>query len=180
MMRMSDLLNELALAAGIALPDTITVYQRTRRVLAALKERDDIVLVFDEAEQLREDKQGVKKYELIRKIWDNTGTPVVFAGTTGLRNLLTRGGGRDNLAQLYRRKYEIEMLGITDKEVRSILRDYNVTADAAAELTRIATDTRHGGMGNFFELLGLCLDAADGARIDASTLTGAMRYKLMY
>ena len=175
-MRMGDLLGELALAAGVALSGN--VYQRTKQVMRGLQGRTDVVLVFDEAEQLR--KWDVDKFETLRKIWDNTGTPVILAGTGLLRNLLTRGGGRENLAQLYRRKYEFELTGIADKEVRAILREYNLTTEAAAELTRIATDARHGGMGNFVELLGLCLNAANGERIDGSMLAGAKQYKLMY
>ena len=175
-MRMGDLLSELAAAAGTSLSGNI--YNRTRQVIRALSGRENVVLVFDEAEQLR--KWDVDKFETMRKIWDNTGTPVIFAGTTQLRNLLTRGGGKDNLAQLYRRKYEFELTGISGAEVRDILRDYSLTGSAAEELTRIATDARHGGMGNFVELLGLCLDAADGERIDAATLEGAKHYKMLY
>ncbi|MEF9974354.1 MAG: ATP-binding protein [Clostridia bacterium] len=175
-MRMGDLLGEIAAAAGAALSGN--VYQRTGQVMRALATRDDVVLVLDEAEQLR--KWDVDKFETLRKLWDNTGSPVILSGTMQLRNLLTRGGGRDNLAQLYRRKYEFELTGITEKEAKSILREYNLTSEAAAELARIATDARHGGMGNFAELLGLCLDAADGARIDAGVLAGAKQYKLMY
>lgn len=176
MMRMGDLLSEIATAAGASLSGN--VYQRTRQVMQALTGREDVALVLDEAEQLR--KWDTDKFEALRKIWDNTGTPVILAGTTQLRSMLTRGGGRDNLAQLYRRKYEFELTGITAKEVRAILREYNVTADVIEELTRIATDLQHGGLGNFVEVLSLCLDAAEGARIDAGILAGAIKYKLTY
>jgi len=64
--------------------------------------------------------------------------------------------------------------------VRSILRDYNLSAQAATELERIALDVRHGGMGNFVEILGLCLTAADGERIDGEIMNTAKKYKLLY
>ena len=180
MMLAGDLLSEIAGAIGITLTSNATVYQHTKQVRQALEGRTDVTLVFDEAEHLKEDKGGVKKIELLRKIWDNTCTPIILADTPKLRTLLTRGGGKDNLAQLYRRKYEFEMLGIEAKEVRAILREYNLTQEAAAELARIATDIRHGGMGAFAEILEMCLEAADGARIDAGILAGAKRYKLTY
>ena len=48
----------------------------------------------------------------------------------------------------------------------------------AAELTLIATDTRHGGMGNFIEIFGMCLEAAAGGTVTQEILAGAKCYKL--
>ena len=45
--------------------------------------------MFDECEYLK--KWDVDKFEIIRKIWDNTSTPVIFAGTQELENILDAG-----------------------------------------------------------------------------------------
>jgi DNA transposition AAA+ family ATPase len=176
MMRVGDLMSQLAGAAGISVSGNS--YARAQQIMQALGHKNDVTLVFDEAEYLR--TWDVTKFEVLRKIWDNTGTPVIMAGTPELESILTRGSGRENLAQLYRRKYEIKLSGIQASEVKSILKDYNISDDAAAELSRIATDARHGGMGNFVEILDICLDAAGDGQIDMGILSGAKQYKLMY
>ena len=175
-MRMSDLLRAIANAAGIAISGNN--YVKAQQIVSALKARSDIVLMFDECEYLK--KWDVDKFEVIRKIWDNTSTPVIFSGTQELENILTRGGGRGNLAQLYRRKWEIKLEGVKADEIRAILRDYDVTPDAAEMLTKIATDARHGGMGNFAEMLTMCLEAVAGGTIDGAAVQGAKEYKLLY
>ena len=77
-------------------------------------------------------------------------------------------------------EYEREMRGVSEAEARAILRDYSITADAAETLVKIAADLVHGGMGNFVELLELCLDVAAGDRIDMGILEGAMHNKMLY
>lgn len=175
-MHMNDLLYALARAAGITVSGNN--YAKAQQLIAALSTRDDVMILLDEAEYLK--KWDVDKFEVIRKIWDNSQTPVIFAGTPVLESILTRGGGKDNLAQLYRRKYEIRLEGIKKAEVSDILRGYDIAPDAAATLAEIATDARHGGMGNFVELLEISLEAANGGRIDAAIVAGAKQYKLMY
>ncbi len=101
---------------------------------------------FDEADHLY--GWNVMKFEIIRQLWDETNTPIVLVGPPRLEEILTHGSGRSNLSQLYRRKYEIKLTGIKPDEVRAILAQYDVEPRVAAELTLIATDTRHGGMGN--------------------------------
>ncbi len=120
------------------------------------------------------------KFEYLRKIWDNTGTPVILAGTPELETILTRGAGKDNLAQLYRRKYELQLKGISEKVALTHLRHYHLTTDAAKMLAQIGADTGHGGLGNLTEVLELCLEAAGGGEIDAGMVKEATRYKLMF
>lgn len=175
-MRMGDLMEILGRAAGVALRGSN--YVKAQQIIHALQERTDLVLLIDEAEYLR--KWDVDKFEVLRKIWDNTGTPVIFAGTPALETVLTRGGGRDNLAQLYRRKYEIVLKGIREPEARRILSDYNVSKEAALMLAAIAADAAHGGMGTFVEILDLCLEYAEGRQIDAAIVRAAKQYKLLY
>ncbi len=173
-MRMGDLLGAIAAAIGATIAGN--TYRKTQQLIAALKERHDITLVLDEAEHLH--KWDVDKFEVLRKIWDNTGTPIIICGTQVLHRLLTR----ENLAQLYRRMFEIRLEGIKADEARAILCEYNVTKDAADALVKIAVDRDHGSMGTFVELLGLCLKAAEasGGQVNSAMVAEAKKYKMMY
>lgn len=176
-MRCKDLFNAIADGAGIQLGKG-NAYERFASLLDGLRGRSDVMILVDEAEYLH--KWDADKFEYLRKIWDNTGTPVVLCGTNALELLLTRGAGRQNLAQLYRRKYELQLKGITAKAILSHLRQYNLTTDAATMLSEIGADTQHGGLGNLVEILELCLETAAGGPIDAEMVRSAKRYKLMY
>ena len=150
--------------------------ERVRRIQRELAANRDTMLIFDEADHLY--GWDVKKFEIIRQLWDETNTPIVLVGPPRLEEILTHGSGRSNLSQLYRRKYEIKLTGIKPDEVRAILAQYDVEPRVAAELTLIATDTRHGGMGNFIEIFGMCLEAAAGGTVTQEILAGAKCYKL--
>lgn len=176
-MRCKDLFNAIADGAGIQLGKG-NAYERFASLLDGLRGRSDIMILIDEAEYLH--KWDADKFEYLRKIWDNTGTPVVLCGTNALELLLTRGAGRQNLAQLYRRKYELQLKGITAKAILTHLRQYNLTTDAATMLSEIGADTQHGGLGNLVEILELCLETAAGGTIDADMVRSAKRYKLMF
>jgi DNA transposition AAA+ family ATPase len=175
-MRVKDLCNTIALGMGIELIGN--GYQCMQQLIAALKARTDIVIMIDEAEYLK--KWDVDKFEYLRKIWDNTGTPIILAGTQELETVLTKGRRHENLAQLYRRKYELQLKGISEKGARDILRQYNISTDAAEILSRIGADSNHGGLGNLVEILDLCLETAHGGQITAEMVNAAKRYKLMY
>lgn len=173
-MRMRDLLGAIAAALGVEVSGSDD--ERVLRIQRALAGRAGDMLIFDEADHLY--AWDVKKFEVIRQIWDETGVPTVLAGPPALEELLTRGGGRRNLSQLYRRKFELRMRGVTPEEARGILAGYDVEPDAARELAAIATDAMHGGMGNFVEIFGLCLEAAKGGRVTREILEASRCYKL--
>lgn len=174
-MRMRDLLDTIADSLGIAAGGSND--ERVRRIQRELAAREDTMLIFDEADHLY-NGWDVKKFELLRQLWDETSTPIVLVGPPRLEEILTHGSGRSNLSQLYRRKYEIKLTGIKPDEVREILAQYDVEPHAAAELALIATDARHGGMGNFIEIFGMCLEAAAGETVTPEILAGARCYKL--
>ena len=176
-MRCKDLFNAIADGAGIALGKG-NAYDRFTALLNGLRGRNDVMILVDEAEYLH--KWDADKFEYLRKIWDNTGTPVVLCGTKALELILTRGAGRQNLAQLYRRKYELQLKGITAKAAMTHLRQYNLTTDAAEMLSKIGSDFEHGGLGNLVEILELCLEASAGGQIDADMVRSAKRHKMMY
>lgn len=46
-----------------------------------------MLIAVDEAEYLA--KWDVDKFEVLRKVWDNTGTPVILCGTDVLEGMLT-------------------------------------------------------------------------------------------
>lgn len=176
-MRVGDMLETIGRALGISLRGNN--YHKTQALIATLAARKDVLIAVDEAEYLA--KWDVDKFEVLRKIWDNTGTPVILCGTDVLEGMLTRGRGRhDNLAQLYRRKVELKLNGIDRTETRDILRSYNVEPGAAEDLAGIAADVKHGGMGTFVEILDICLEAAEGGTITEDILASARKYKLMY
>ena len=174
-MRVRDLLDTIADSLGIAAGGSND--ERVRRIQRELAAREDTMLIFDEADHLY-NGWDVKKFELLRQLWDETSTPIVLVGPPRLEEILTHGSGRANLSQLYRRKYEIKLTGIKPGEVREILSQYDVEPRAAAELALIATDARHGGMGNFVEIFGMCLEAANGGTVTTEILAGARCYKL--
>ena len=173
-MRMRDLLDSIAESIGVSASGSND--ERVRRIQRELAANRDAMLIFDEADHLY--GWDVKKFEIIRQLWDETNTPIVLVGPPRLEEILTHGSGRSNLSQLYRRKYEIKLTGIKPDEVRAILAQYDVEPRVAAELTLIATDTRHGGMGNFIEIFGMCLEAAAGGTVTQEILAGAKCYKL--
>ncbi|MEG2623613.1 MAG: AAA family ATPase [Clostridia bacterium] len=175
-MTMGDLLEQIADAAGVALKGR--TYQREKQLLDVLRDRTDFMLLLDEGEYLK--KWNVEKFDALRKIWDNTGTPVILCGTPELVNILTRGTGKDNCAQLYRRILKIRLTGIRDKEAIDMLSDYNADDDAKEELVRCAIDHKHGGIGNMSEILQIALETAEGGQIDRQMIEDAKTYKLMY
>ena len=175
-MRIGDLLRSIGEAIGVSLKGTN--YQNTQALIAGLRDRGDLLIAIDEAEYLC--RNNVDKFEVLRKIWDNTGTPIILCGTPAVERLLTVGRHGENLAQLYRRKVELKLNGIGQAEARRILQEYRVEADAAAALAAIAADVKHGGMGTFVEILELCLEAAEGGPITAEILKSAKKYKLTY
>ncbi len=175
-MRMQDLLSIMAEASGTELKRGSN-YAKVQQLIGAMRNKE-LMFVIDEAEYLK--KWDVDKFEILRKIWDNTSVPILLCGTHDLEEILTRGNGKDNLAQLYRRKYMMKLEGIKEKEVREILKRYNITREAANHLVAAAIDVRHGGLGNFVELLELCLEAAEGSEISIEIVKDAKKYKLMF
>ncbi|MDD3401420.1 MAG: ATP-binding protein [Eubacteriales bacterium] len=175
-MRVTDLINTIARAIGVSVSGN--GYERYTQLLSSLQWRKELVILVDEAECLK--KWDVEKYEYLRKIWDNTGTPIIITGTPELEKILTRGTGRGNLAQLYRRKYELQLKGVSASEALAILRQYNCTTDASQMLSQLAGDTAHGGLGTMCETLDLCLKTAAGGQITADMVTAAKKYKMMY
>lgn len=176
-MRMNDLLNILAEACGIKL-NRGSSFAKAQQVIKALKNRRDLMFIIDEAEYL--EKWDTEKFETLRKIWDNTQTPIIFAGTHKLKELLTRGAGNENLSQLYRRKYQMELQGVKEKEIREVLKKYRINKQAEDLLVAIAIDVKHGGMGNFTEVLELSLEAAECGEITAEIVRNATNYKMLY
>lgn len=175
-MRLNDLLEEMAEASGTKLGRGSS-YKKMKKLINDIKEKE-IMFLIDEAEYLK--KWDVSKFDDLRKIWDNTGIPMVLCGTLELETILTRGNGKDNLAQLYRRKYANRLKGIKETEVREFLGLYNITKDAVDILTAVAIDVKHGGLGNLIELLELSLEAAEGGQIDIGIVKDARNYKMLY
>lgn len=176
-MRENDLLEEIADGLGI----TLKSGSSNRKIKQIIREYsdDNIMFIIDEAEYLK--KWNIDKFEDLRKIWDKTGIPIVLVGTEKLKKHLVIGGnGMENLAQLYRRLYKFEFEGIRKKEVYEMLNDYNIDKKSTDILVDIAINYAFGGMGNFVEILELCLEETNGDKITKEITENAMHYKMMF
>lgn len=175
LMRMGDLLTMIGRAAGIHL--TGSLFSRQQKLIEELR-GSSLMLLLDEAEFLR--SMNVKKLEVLREIWDEIGIPIVFCGTNELEHVLTRGTGRENCAQLYRRGWQNRTCGLGEQEAARIFGSYRLTTDATQNLAKMATDHAHGGMGNAFEVLKIALEAAEGSEIDARMIRDAAQCKVLF
>ena len=172
-----DLLESIAEAMGFALKPG-SVMRATKQLLSELNNRPGAMVIYDEAENLRGD--NVKKLDTLRKLCDETPTTALLAGTLVLKDALTKGGTSAlNMAQITRRNCLIEMKGVQESEVREMLREYDLSDGARKGLIQIATNVMHGGLGNFVELLNICLDVAQGGQITDAIFRGAKKYKLL-
>lgn len=176
-MREKDLMEIIAENLGIALKRG-SAYKIVKQIIDEYDGRE-IMFIIDESEYLK--KWDVSKFDTLRKIWDNTKIPILFVGTDVLEDYLTHGGSqKENLSQLYRRIYKIRLEGIKEKEVRQILSQYNINKEAENLLVALAIDYKHGGMGNFTEILELCLQETKGEVITGSIVRNAKNYKMLY
>ena len=176
-MREKDLLEIIAENLGIALKRG-SAYKLVKQIIDEHDGRE-ILFIIDESEYLK--KWDVSKFDTLRKIWDNTKIPILLVGTEVLEDYLTHGGnGKENLSQLYRRIYKMRLEGIKEKEVREILSQYNIDKEAENMLVALAIDYKHGGMGNFTEVLELCLQETNGDLIDGNIVRNAKNYKMLY
>jgi len=176
-MRENDLIEEIADSLGIILEGGSS-HKKINQIIKEYDKRE-IMFIVDEAEYLK--KWNIDKFEVLRKIWDKTRIPIILVGTEKLKkHLVTGGNGKDNLAQLYRRLIKFEFEGIKKKEVYEILEDFNIDKKSADMLVDIAIDYAFGGMGNFVEILELCLEETNGEKITKEITENAMSYKMLF
>lgn len=168
-MRLGDLLDEIALGLGMDARGNLNI--RRQKIIRALKQQPDTVILVDEAEYLK--KWDVEKMDVLRKIHDNAGVTVLLFGTPALANVLNR----QDTTQLSRRMFQYTFGGARKDEIREALRVYNMDASVMERLAAMAADTAHGGMGTYTKMLELCLFAAQGGRITEATLEEAVMYK---
>lgn len=168
MMRLGDLLGEIAAGLGIRVSGSLMT--KTRQIERALA-GTDTTLVIDEAEMLH--KWDNDKLEVLRKIWDHTGISMILLGTQKALDVINR----MDTTQLSRRMYKLQLRGTTAKEVRRALSAYNIDDDAADALAAIAADTQNGGMGSYSMMMQLCLAFAGDGRITMQLLNEARQYK---
>ena len=168
MMRLGDMLTDIAAGIGIRVSGSLTA--KVRQIERAMA-GTDVTLVIDEAEMLR--KWDNDKLEVLRKIWDHTGISMILLGTPKLLEVVNR----MDTTQLSRRMYNVAMRGAKAAVVRCELDKYDIDPDAADALSRIAADTEHGGMGSYTMMMRLCLSFAAGGRITMALLDSARKFK---
>ncbi len=171
-MRLADVLDVIAAGLGVTLRGTL--HRRCMQLDMALRAHTDVMLIFDEAENLT--GWRMKSIEVLRKLWDDTSTPTVLCGTHRLKKLMTQ----EEMAQLYSRNLAGEIGDIGIDEVKSILADYNITPGARGMLVDLARDARHGGLRSLVKRLNLCLILADGGAIDEDVVGGTQAYQLTF
>lgn len=168
MMRMGDLLDDIAAGIGIKLTGSQT--NKARQIERALA-GSDVTLVIDEAEMLH--KWDNDKLEVLRKIWDHTGISMIWMGTPRLLEVVNR----MDTTQLSRRMICRPVLGATAQEVRAELAGFDIDDDAADALAQIAADTEHGGMGSYTMMMRMCMEFAKGERITKALFDATRKYK---
>lgn len=109
-MRLGDLLDEIAAGLGIELRGTLN--SKTQKLIRALKQQPDTVILVDEAEYLK--KWNVEKLDVLRKLHDNAGVAILLFGTPAIANVLNR---RDT-TQLSRRMFQYSFSGARKDEIR--------------------------------------------------------------
>ena len=122
-MRLGDLLDEIATGLGIELRGTLN--SKTQKLIRALKQQPDTVILVDEAEYLK--KWNVEKLDVLRKIHDASGVTVLLFGTPAIANVLNR---RDT-TQLSRRMFQYTFGGAQKSEIRQALQQYNMAPEVA-------------------------------------------------
>lgn len=175
-MKCGDLLDAIAEALGITIRGT--VHKRTQVLLRHLQANQEIMLLFDEAEKLK--NWNVKSLDTIRKLCENAGIAVIFAGTTDLEEVLKRGTGRENCSYLYSRITKCKTNGIGESDVAAMLAAYHMEPGAKRKLIEMAVDVKKGGLRNFIIVLRKCLKLADGGQVTTAIVKSAMSYKLLW
>jgi DNA transposition AAA+ family ATPase len=155
-MTAKTLFRELCLRLGAENPPK-TLYEMEKEVCDRLL-RSDRVLFIDEGEHLPH-----RALEMLRRVWDWTGTSIIYSGTQILMDNIT-GGARSEYAQLRRRirgKWEFRSLVYeqrdengksvkNDEELRKVCAAFGVTDESVIQsVYRIAG----GNFGNTVDLL---------------------------
>lgn len=124
-----------------------------------LKTNPHIMFLFDEVDVF--DTTGnLRKFDMLRKIHDTTGNPMVLCGTSVLYNKLYSERNYDKFGQLLRRLDECEMKGMLRCDAANYLnmvcREENVsfTFQARQILEPLALNAKIGGIAVFTLLIG--------------------------
>lgn len=172
MMRLNDLLKEIADGLGIGLNGSqMNRIKQVERALAGSGK----TIVIDEAEMLS--KWDNTKLEVLRKIWDHTQVGMIFLGVQRFEKIVD---GED-VKQFGRRMYKVYLTPPSRKEmIEAMEQDYNIAHEAADELAKIATNSKQGGMGTWNKLLKMCLEMTKGEKIELEHVKEAGSFKFAY
>ncbi|MEW5899005.1 MAG: ATP-binding protein [Bacillota bacterium] len=162
-MTAKEMLYELGTKLGLTLSGGQA--EMERKIITQLKEYKRLV-IFDEADFLIT-RESTKRMNILRSIWDETRTGMVFSGTPDFAEDLVKGPSRkENLSQFYSRvRWAYRMKGVSRQEAQEILAGYNITDAAKEYMIKRACDKARGGLRRFKRLLQNALDLAQGEQI---------------
>ncbi|MDR1451354.1 MAG: AAA family ATPase [Helicobacteraceae bacterium] len=135
-----------------------SLYEMEKAVCDALKKADRVIII-DEGEHLPH-----RALEMVRRVWDWTGTPIIYVGTQILMDNITGNARNAVYAQLKRRiRGKWEFRGLVreeadesgkikrdDEELRRVCAEFGATSDEAIKAVyRVAG----GNIGNAIDLL---------------------------
>ncbi len=162
-MTAKEMLYELGTKLGLTLSGGQA--EMERKIIAQLREYRRLI-IFDEADFLIT-RESTKRMNILRSIWDEARTGMVFSGTPDFAEDLVKGPSRkENLSQFYSRvRWAYRMKGVSRQEAQEILAGYNITDAAKEYMIKRACDKARGGLRRFKRLLQNALDLAQGEQI---------------
>jgi len=153
-------LSQLLLRMGQCVNLPLKLRTSSKDILAdALKANPHIMFLFDEVDVF--DTAGnLRKFDILRKIHDTTGNPMVLCGTSVLYNKLYSERNYDKFGQLLRRLDECEMKGMLRSDAANYLNmicreeNVNFTFQARQILEPLALNAKIGGIAVFTLIIG--------------------------
>ena len=157
----SKMVVEMAECIGLPVQHQLNEVKRLKQQISSM---DGIMFLFDEV--TAHTKNAFKKIEVLRRIHDETGVPIVLCGTTLLWKSIYAGPLVEFYSSLISRMDEHEMHGMKTENARAYL-DFiskmeNVSFSGPAKQALIATalNTAIGGINAFTTVLGRCITVA--------------------
>lgn len=142
-------------------------------IIVELKARPRLVII-DEADYLVT-RTSLRKFEILRTLYDEAQIGMVICGMPRLLHYLTAGPSmKENLAQFYSRVAYLRRLhGFSEEEIRTFCRQYPVDDEAMQLLHKLTRSEERGGLRRLDNLLRNASMLAQGNAITLRHVRGA-------